>query len=159
MPHTTDRTSPFSSVAPTARAGARRVAGGLFALGLCLAAPLQAADFNFTVDSITDVAGTLRWSVYDNKENYSASENPVAAGRHRVTGETLEITLHGLPDGHYAIKLFHDANDNGELDSNALGLPQEGYGFSNNAGRFGPAKFDDAKVEIAGDTAIVITLR
>jgi uncharacterized protein (DUF2141 family) len=38
-----------------------------------------------------------------------------------------------LPDGEYAIKLYHDENNNGKLDTNFFGVPNEAVGFSNNA--------------------------
>jgi hypothetical protein len=36
----------------------------------------------------------------------------------------------------YAVIVFHDENDNGLLDENAMGVPVEGYGFSNDAQGF-----------------------
>lgn len=35
--------------------------------------------------------------------------------------------------GTYAVKLHIDENENGELDTNFLGIPKEQYGISNNA--------------------------
>ena len=52
----------------------------------------------------------------------------------------------------YAIRMYHDVNDNGELDTNLMGIPSEPFAFSNNAqGRFGPAAWDDAVFEIGAD--------
>lgn len=54
-----------------------------------------------------------------------------------------------VPAGAWAITSFHDENRNGKLDSNFLGIPTEGYGFSRDAqGWFGPAKFDDAGFDV-----------
>ena len=53
-----------------------------------------------------------------------------------------------LPHGEYAISVYHDANSNGELDSNLLRIPKEAYGFSNDArGAFGPPDYDQARFE------------
>lgn len=38
-----------------------------------------------------------------------------------------------IPPGTYAIAVIHDENMNGKLDTNWLGVPKEGYGFSNTA--------------------------
>lgn len=38
-----------------------------------------------------------------------------------------------IPPGTYAMAVVHDENMNGKLDTNWLGIPTEGYGFSNNA--------------------------
>ncbi|MBK7290922.1 MAG: DUF2141 domain-containing protein [Chitinophagaceae bacterium] len=41
-----------------------------------------------------------------------------------------------------SIAILHDENDDGKMNSNFLGLPKEGYGFSNNVmGNFGPPLF------------------
>ena len=38
-----------------------------------------------------------------------------------------------IPPGTYALAVVHDENMNGKLDTNWLGIPAEGYGFSNDA--------------------------
>jgi len=38
-----------------------------------------------------------------------------------------------IPPGTYAMAVVHDENMNGKLDTNWLGIPTEGYGFSNDA--------------------------
>jgi uncharacterized protein (DUF2141 family) len=38
-----------------------------------------------------------------------------------------------IPPGTYALAVIHDENMNGKLDTNWLGVPTEGYGFSNDA--------------------------
>ena len=84
-----------------------------------------------------------------------AGGRPSQAGGMRVqaVAGTTTITFTGLTAGDYAVRLFHDANGNGEMDSNAFGLPLEGYGFSNRArAGFGPPSFDEMKVAVSGDT-------
>ncbi|UUZ49269.1 DUF2141 domain-containing protein [Massilia sp. B-10] len=51
-----------------------------------------------------------------------------------------------LPEGEYAFAVYHDANANGQMDKNLLGIPTEDYAFNNNAvGKMGPPKFEAAK--------------
>jgi uncharacterized protein (DUF2141 family) len=38
-----------------------------------------------------------------------------------------------MPPGTYALAVIHDENMNGKFDTNWLGVPTEGYGFSNDA--------------------------
>ena len=40
-----------------------------------------------------------------------------------------------IPPGTYAMAVIHDENMNGKLDTNLLGVPTEGYGFSNDSER------------------------
>jgi uncharacterized protein (DUF2141 family) len=56
-----------------------------------------------------------------------------------------------IPPGTYAMVVIHDENMNGKLDTNALGIPKEGYGFSNDAKKFlGTPSFSDASFTYDG---------
>jgi uncharacterized protein (DUF2141 family) len=56
-----------------------------------------------------------------------------------------------IPPGTYAMAVVHDENMNGKLDINWLGLPTEGYGFSNDAkGVLGAPSFSDASFKYDG---------
>jgi uncharacterized protein (DUF2141 family) len=53
-----------------------------------------------------------------------------------------------IPDGTYAISVFHDKNEDEKLNT-FLGIPTENYAASNNApSKFGPPKWKDAKFEV-----------
>ena len=132
---------------------------GLSLLALLLARPATAADLTVTITNINGPGGEVRWALFDSAEDYQADANPVLSARSRVDGDRLRFTVHDLPDGRYAVKLYHDANANGKLDSNRLGIPTEGYGFSNNAGRFGPPPFEKAAVALKDDLQIAIRVR
>lgn len=41
------------------------------------------------------------------------------------------IRFKGLAAGQYAVQLYHDENANGKVDLNLVGVPVEGYAFSN----------------------------
>lgn len=45
----------------------------------------------------------------------------------------MNCNFANIPPGKYAMVVIHDENMNGKLDTNWLGVPNEGYGFSNNA--------------------------
>ena len=68
--------------------------------------------------------------------------------------------LFSIPDlkpGKYAVRYYHDENLNGKMDTNLIGKPTEGYGFSNNViGKFSPPPFEKWLFEITGDKKIVL---
>jgi uncharacterized protein (DUF2141 family) len=71
----------------------------------------------------------------------------------------LTVVLKDLPDGPLALSLYHDANANGRLDMNAMGIPAEPYGFSNNAfGQYGPPKFEQAVLVPSAGTTFKVRL-
>lgn len=60
----------------------------------------------------------------------------------------ISITVPDVPEGHYAVQAFHDADGDGKLGRSWIGIPREGVGFSNDAmahltyPRFSVAAFD-----------------
>jgi uncharacterized protein (DUF2141 family) len=65
-----------------------------------------------------------------------------------------------VPAGPFAVSVFHDKDGDGELDSVALGIPSEAYGFSGGArGVFGPPSFEEARIELAAGESKQITIR
>ncbi len=56
-----------------------------------------------------------------------------------------------IPPGTYALAVIHDENMNGKLDTNWLGIPKEGYGFSNDAkALLGAPSFSSASFQYDG---------
>lgn len=73
----------------------------------------------------------------------------------KITGSKCTIVIENLKPGKYGFKYFHDQNNNSKLDINWIGIPKEGYGFSNNAkGRFGPPDFNDTLFEVKESTFV-----
>ena len=65
-----------------------------------------------------------------------------------------------IPPGTYALAVVHDENMNGKLDTGLLGVPLEGYGFSNDAKAwFGAPPFSAASFPYDGhNLELTITL-
>ncbi len=51
----------------------------------------------------------------------------------KVRATKARCDFEDIPPGTYALAVIHDENMNGKLDTNWLGVPTEGYGFSNDA--------------------------
>lgn len=75
-------------------------------------------------------------------------------------GGQATVAFSAIPPGRYAVAAFHDADGDGQLDTNWLGIPREGYGASRDAeGTMGPPSFADAAFEVAADRSIRFRLR
>lgn len=71
---------------------------------------------------------------------------------------TVQAVFDNLPEGTYGVSAIHDANKNGQLDFNDVGMPVEGYGHSNNpAKREGAPNFDETKFSL-GKTDVSIDI-
>ncbi|WP_193371330.1 DUF2141 domain-containing protein [Pelagibius marinus] len=58
-------------------------------------------------------------------------------------GETV-LCLKAPANGRYSVALYHDENGNKKFDRDFLGIPVEGYGFSQNPGfRFGKPELEE----------------
>ena len=61
----------------------------------------------------------------------------------------IEVVFKNLPYKKYAVSIYHDINENGELDSNMVMIPKEPIGFSNDYfPKFGPPKFKNAAFDL-----------
>lgn len=66
----------------------------------------------------------------------------------KIKDHKAVATFTDIPDGTYAISVFHDKNKDEKLNT-LLGIPTENYAASNNApSKFGPPKWKDAKFEV-----------
>ena len=123
------------------------------------APPAQAGELTVSITNVRTDKGTLMVSVTNTEAGWNNQEKPVAATKLAATGKDAVVHF-TLPAGSYAVQVMHDENDNGKLDTNFMGIPAEGYGFSNNPQVMRKANFSEAKFDI-GDAAssIVINLR
>lgn len=88
---------------------------------------------------------------------FGADQNVIQSKTIPIKNKTAQITFTQLPQGSYAIRAFHDANNNGEMDTNWIGIPKEPYGFSNNVrGSYGPPDFQKQLFKAKKNTAINI---
>jgi len=73
----------------------------------------------------------------------------------KIVDSKCTIVIKNLTPGKYAFKYFHDENNNNQIDFNLLGMPKEGYGFSNKAkGTFGPPSLEKMIFAVKGDTIL-----
>lgn len=108
------------------------------------------------ISGIENNDGNVKIALSDTKEDYTTKGKAYRAVIAPIEKMSAQCTYDSLPFGTYAIKTYHDENENDELDTNFLGIPSEDYGFSNNAkGSFGPASWEDAKFEFNQDSMIV----
>lgn len=119
---------------------------------------ISAANLNVTIDTVNTNQGKILAQVFKGETNYKNGQALSSLILPANKGEN-SFSFQNLSGGEYAIRLFHDTNDNNSLDTNVFGMPTEGYGFSNQAvGNFGPAKYKDMVVHIKNDDTEVTTL-
>ena len=84
--------------------------------------------------------------LFDAPDAFADLRDPLGRAVLRAGEEALRFE--GLAAGRYAVLAFHDANGNGELDVNFMGIPREPLGFSRRYWGRGAPVFAEAAVEV-----------
>lgn len=115
-----------------------------------------AADLTVRVTDVKSGEGNIMVAVYDSADGFL--RRPLQSARVAAAAGSVDLLIKDLPAGDYGIALFHDANSNGKMDANMMGIPLEDHAFSNNArGTMGPPSFEQVKLRLpaAGATATI----
>jgi len=103
------------------------------------------------IQQIKNNTGKIMLQLFDENHTVLAQEMS------EIKEYRCSFHLKNLGKGKYAVRYFHDENLNGKLDTNMIGIPTEGYGFSNNVtGKFGPPSFEKWLFEISSDKKITL---
>ena len=110
--------------------------------------PIPKTALRVEVTGLQNAQGNIYIAVYDSDDTWLGDETvlgqQVAIAEARSEDGLVSTEL-DLPPGEYALSIFHDSNNNGELDTNFIGIPKEPVALSNNARpKFGPPKYKDA---------------
>lgn len=77
--------------------------------------------------------GLLAITLYaDDSKKFLVKKGSLYVGRVPATAGTTRGCIFVPKPGVYAIALYHDENANQKIDRSGLGLPTEGFGFTNN---------------------------
>jgi uncharacterized protein (DUF2141 family) len=112
------------------------------------------------VQDVNEPTGKLMIKLVDSKDAYDGKAKQIAGQMIEITQTgNIEVKFEDLKPGSYAVMIMHDENSNGKLDSNIIGIPKEGYGFSNNPRVMRQPTFDETKFEVKeGENKIVISI-
>ena len=85
------------------------------------------------VKNIENASGNVIAMVYgDSPHEWMEKEQFLVRKRVIAKQHAVEICFAVPNPGYYAIVVYHDENGNQTFDKSFLGLPKEGFGFSNN---------------------------
>ncbi len=95
--------------------------------------PASGTWLNIVADGLRNGSGVLAITIYaDNSSKFLIKHGSLYVGRVDATAGTTRGCIFLPKPGVYAVALYHDENGDGRFDRTGLGLPAEGYGFSNN---------------------------
>lgn len=111
--------------------------------------PAAAGGLRLAIEGVRNDKGLVRVAIcgteacYRDRTGFAVSIAPSARAG------TVMVELPDLEPGAYTVMLFHDEDGDNEFDQNFLGLPREGFGFSNNRRPFlAPPAYDSVRIDI-----------
>lgn len=142
------------------------IMGLLLALSPALTglSPALSAVGTLTVDisGFRNNDGAARVCLFDSEKGFPLkAEQAFRTATVDISEKRALAVFRDMPPGTYAVSVLHDENGNGRMDTNALGLPKEGVGASNNPGSIlGPPGFEDARFTVGGaEKTVPVTIR
>lgn len=120
----------------------------------------QTSSLNIIIEGSETDTGNLKVGVFDNEDNFKVKTDPVLRATIPVSEAGLSMLFPGVANGTYAVAVYHDQNEDDQLNKKKFGIPAEGIGFSGSAQiKNRPPKFDEVSFNLENDTTIVIRLK
>jgi len=127
-------------------------------LALAAAAPAQpactgtpsATRLFVRVENVKSSRGLVAVSLYaDVRQKFLAKRGALYVGRVPARQGPTDVCIHVPRPGIYALAVYHDADADRGFDRTTLGLPAEGFGFSNNPPTFlGMPNFGSVRIRV-----------
>ncbi len=127
--------------------GSRLTALATASLSLLAASPLRAEAqaptdctgphsahwINVSVEGLRNSNGVVTLTLYpDDVTRFLKPKGSLYVTKVNARAGLAQACIHLPAPGAYGLALYHDENANGKIDRNGLGIPKEGFGFSNN---------------------------
>ncbi len=112
------------------------------------------------MEDITFESGSVNIGIFDTDSAFQSKQEPFVKASASVSDTSKIKAIIELPSGIYAIAVYHDENEDNQLNKKKMGIPEEGVGFSGTIkSKIRQPKFEEASFQLKNDTTIHITLR
>jgi len=92
----------------------------------------HAGTLKINISGLKNNKGFIELVIYKNEKNFPKEGAHYKLYKLKIANKQSVLSIKNMPEGTYAIALMHDENSNKKMDKNILGMPKEGFGFSNN---------------------------
>jgi len=123
-------------------------------------APLSRDIVVVVVEGLRNDHGLVVGGLYDRSATWLAEDQAAENCHAPIRGGRARCVFHAVTAPSVAFAAMHDEDRDGELDRDLIGLPSEGYAFSNDVREpFGPPSFDAASFSPVRTTPFVVHAR
>jgi uncharacterized protein (DUF2141 family) len=124
-------------------------------LSLLFSTQLFAETLQLKFTNLGNLKGRMALAVFDNPDSFPDRANKAVLTKFfpiTTPGNVMVVNI-DLKPGRYAIAAYLDANSNGTLDKNLVGIPKERFGFSKNPTvQFSAPNFNECEIEVRAKT-------
>ena len=137
----------------------------LASIGLVIKANAVEDSANLTVaiKGIKNQKGQVCLRIFESERGFPlGNSSELKSQCTKITSDSLKQNFAGLKKGTYAIAVIDDQNGNNKLDRDFFGIPEEGFGISNNPTvsiKTGTPKFEKARFSLAQNKTIEIEMK
>ncbi|MEM9808187.1 MAG: DUF2141 domain-containing protein [Cyanobacteria bacterium P01_D01_bin.56] len=111
----------------------------------------EPSQLTVAINGLNEAQGQICLSLFDRSAGFPSDRNEALQATCIPATEETSATFADLSPGSYAVSVYHDANSDNEFNRNFVGMPTEGYGFSQNPSALtGPPDFGEAVFLVAG---------
>lgn len=95
--------------------------------------PVSKTWLKLSIEQVRSSNGVITLTLYpDDQAKFLAPKGSLYVTRVKARARVTGACIYLPGPGTFALAFYHDENGNGKMDRNAIGIPQEGFGFSNN---------------------------
>ncbi|MBN2347589.1 MAG: DUF2141 domain-containing protein [Bacteroidales bacterium] len=125
----------------------------LFLLFIQINVSAQSNKLTVIIKDIRSNEGLVGMQLLDEHEN-------VIKGMYlKIINKKASVVLENLSAGNYAVRIYHDENQNDKMDNNWMGIPKEGFGFSGKSEKkFGAPDIKDMLFQLNSDKTITVKM-
>jgi uncharacterized protein (DUF2141 family) len=138
-----------------------RFRGVAIAILALLMAPVaaQAGQLNLTITGARNTDGIVRCGLFASAAGFREPGKEASEATGKISGDRAACSFKSVPDGTYAIAVFHAERGERRMDIGLFGKPKQGVGFSRNPSiTFGPPNFDAASFTV-GAAPVNLTIK
>ena len=111
------------------------------------------------VTNLNNNKGVVQFGLYNVASKFPKVGKTYKMVRLKTKGSQGVYTFKDLPQGRYALAIYHDENANKNCDTNFFGIPTEAYAFSNNVRpRFSAPSFQSCSFWLSQDKEVNIRM-
>ncbi|MEZ4858216.1 MAG: DUF2141 domain-containing protein [Flavobacteriaceae bacterium] len=111
-----------------------------------------------TITNFSNNDGKARVGLYNQEGEFL--NKPFKAKDATIQNQKATVVFYDLPEGTYAVSMYHDEDNDGKMKMRMGMFPAEDYACSNNAkGFMGPPQWKDAQFEVKNGEVKAIAIK